>query len=137
METNSIIIRTYNEEQDKNFIFSTFLRGMYYGQHPDKRPEKDQFMRTKDQELKKVIKNSIIKVACFKDGLDVILSYVILSKDESVLHFVFTKKAWRKIGLTKLLLNDKLKSVSSLTTIGSAILKNRRHITYNPALFKE
>ena len=121
-------------EGDNNFIFASWLRGLFYGGSHFSMMPKDIFMTNYHKVIEYILKNpkTTIKVACLKDDPEVILGYAILGNNETTLHYVFVKNAWRKIGLAKLLIPDTVKSVSHLTKTGIDMLKKHKEIVYNP-----
>ena len=110
--------------EDKNFILSTFLRGLYYGNSWFKLIPKDIFMKNYKVLANELVngKKTIIKVACLKEDPSVILGYSILSLDQRVISWVFVKSAWRGNGIAKSLLPDNPNSVSHLTGLGYELL---------------
>lgn len=106
---------------DENFILSTFLRGLYYGNDWFKEIPKDLFM-TKYHDIIEYLlakPNTVVKIACLKEDEDVILGYSI--HRDSILDFIFVKKAWRKKGIGKALLPLTFTKVSHLTKVGRAL----------------
>lgn len=121
-------------ENDKNFIFATWLRGLYYGGVYFTEIPKDIFMREYHYFLDRIIEdpNIKIKVACLKDDPEVILGYSVLNSAETVLNWVFCKSAWRGIGLARALTPLTVASVSHLTKVGLSILRKRPNVVFNP-----
>jgi hypothetical protein len=119
---------------DHNFILSTFLRGLYYGETWFSEIPKDIFM-----DNYKVIANAlinspkvVIKVACLPEDLDTIIGYSILSSDYQTVHFVYIKKIWRERGVAKTLLPSHLTYVSHLTALGKLLLSKLKPAVFNP-----
>lgn len=71
-----------------------------------------------------------VTVACLKDDTDVVLGYAVSTG--GCLHYIFVKKAWRKIGLGKSLLPKDLKSVSHLTEVGRSLLRKHPSVYFDP-----
>jgi len=120
--------------EDNNFILSTFLRGLYYGDSWFSLIPKDAFM----QHYKKVANylvipgNSTIKVACLKEDPNVILGYSILSNDFQTIHWVFVKNAWRNKGIAKSLVPQYPTVVTHLTKVGKQLLTKFEGAVFNP-----
>lgn len=114
---------------DKNFIISTILRGLYYGDTWFSLIPKDTFMKHYHSIAERIISNSNIKVACLKDEPTAIIGYSISTPE--VIHFVYVKKSWRGIGVAKSLLPDNVTTVTHLTKSGLAITK-KNNWTFNP-----
>lgn len=121
--------------EDKNFIMSTILKGIYYGDSAFSHMKKQTFMKKYHPILESLlIKNALnVKIACLKEDVNVILGYVILDNDPSVLHWAFCKKSWRGIGIIKDLVPSTIKSVTHLTKTGLSIVKSKSY-EYDPFL---
>lgn len=132
-KNESVTIRDY-EPGDKNFIYSTFLIGLYYGDSWFTMIEKDTFMHHYHKILTGILEspNNKIKVACLKDDRDVILGYSILSADNEAVHYVFCKSAWRSIGIAKMLVPNTVHTATHLTKAGLGLLRKYPQIKFNP-----
>ncbi len=111
---------------DENFILSTFLRGLYYGNDWFKEIPKDIFMHHYHAFAERLLAapTVTVKVACLKEDEDVILGYSIsreLPLNNTVLDFIFVKSAWRRIGIGRSLLPSSFNTVSQLTKVGKAL----------------
>lgn len=133
MNKSDIVVRE-GLEDDRNFVLSTMLRGLYYGDSHFSHMEKDFFMRDYHQVVEGLLKDGQLLVACFKDEPSVILGYALLSKDRYNLHFVFVKKAWRNIGIMQSLIPEHLLFCTHLTKVGVSLLHKNPQILYNPLL---
>jgi len=133
IKSELVVVRDY-EPSDKNFIYSTFLRGLYYGDSWFTLIDKDIFMENYHKILTALVESpkTKIKVACLKDDKDVILAYAILDTSDTTLHYVFCKAAWRAIGIAKMLVPSTITTVTHLTLAGIGILKKRPEIKFNP-----
>jgi hypothetical protein len=120
-------------EGDKNFIYSTWLLGVYYGDTIFKEMQKDAFMLAYHNLIDQIIKHDQIdiKIAALKEDTDTILGYSVGNKSGTTVHFVFVKTAWRKIGLAKMLLGDNIKVATTLTKLGLGIIR-KKGIEFNP-----
>lgn len=120
-------------ESDKNFVYSTWLLGVYYGDTIFKEMKKDVFMASYHNLIDSIMNHPeiMIQIACLKEDEDVILGYAVLNKNKKVAHFVFVKAAWRKIGLATMLLGRQITVVTTLTKLGLSIIKNKG-IEFNP-----
>lgn len=132
-KSDLVEIREY-QPNDKNFIFSTFLRGLYYGDSWFTLIDKDVFMSNYHKILNVLLAspNTKVNVACLKEDKDIILGYSIYSKDNSILHYVFCKSAWRSIGICRLLVSPSTTTVTHMTKVGLGFLKKHPHIKFNP-----
>lgn len=135
--------RSYMEE-DRNFILATWLRGAYYGDSWFSLIPKNIFM----EQYHKVLENFLlragvnIQVACLKEDPEVILGYSVSRNikngeaDISILDWVFVKSAWRKIGIAKMLMPNRINTVTHLTKAGLSIMKQKLPDTiFNPFTF--
>lgn len=128
-----IEIRPYRLE-DKNFIFSTYLRGLYYGNTMLHETPKDLFMAHFHKFLETTISKTTnwIRIACLKEEPDVILGYSILGLGGKSLHWIFVKSAWRNIGIAKMLVPESVETVTHMTKVGLSIFKKKQKLIYNP-----
>lgn len=126
-----VTIRDYTPE-DKNFVYATLLRGIFYGGFFYGEMKKSTFMLRYHEVLDKLIPVSKIKIVCDRTDPDVIYSYCITNQDGTVVHFVFTKAAWRGIGLAKSIIPLTVEACSHLTKQGLSILRKYPAIEFNP-----
>ena len=120
--------------EDKNFILATFLRGLYYGDSWYSMIPKDIFMKNYHRIIERMLESDalLVRVACLKDDPNVILAYAITNREETVLHWVFCKKAWRSIGLAKSIVPPSITAVTHLTQTGISLLKKHSGVDFNP-----
>jgi hypothetical protein len=131
-------------ESDKGFIYSTWLNAVYFGNKwaKDVDPikgapidvwgeiEEGPFYACYRNVIEKLLARCITKIACLKEDEDVILGYANYEND--VLHFVFVKDAWRRVGIAKKLVPKGITSITHLTKIGH--YAKRKSWKYNPFL---
>lgn len=119
--------------EDKNFIYATFLRGLYYGESWFSVIDKSVFMDNYHKVIEHILNNpnTLIKVACLKDTPSAILGYSVITKDNTVAHFCFVKKAWRGIGIATQLVPTTVTTITHLTKTGLSLLK-KKDLTFNP-----
>lgn len=133
MKSTEVITVRPVKEGDKNFIYSTWLLGVFYGETVFKEMKKDVFMANYHNLIDQIMNHKDIKIniACFKDDPDTILGYAILNKNNKTLHWAFVKNAWRKIGLGKMLTGSEIKVATTLTKLGLGIMR-KKGIEFNP-----
>lgn len=130
---NLIAIRDY-VPSDENFVFSSALNGIYYGNTLFAKVKKVIFLNC----YRKVIHSALekpttrVKIACIKDDPNEIKGYSILVDNERALMWVFVKKDWRKNGIGRALVPNTVVEVTNLTPVGEAIMKKYPHISFNP-----
>lgn len=117
------IIRDYREE-DKAFVMSTWLRGLYYGDSWFSLIPKDRFMSRYKLIVEAIIskRSNIILVACDMNDHDTIFGFSCLSADFNIINWVFVKKLFRGKGIGKSLVPQNPKTVSHLTETGKSLL---------------
>ncbi len=130
-------------ESDKNFVLATWLRGLYYGDSFFSSIPKTIFMENYHAILEGFLQRNSgsIQVACLKEDPEVILGYSVVrhlkvgEADISVLDWIFVKTAWRGIGISKMLVPNKINACTHLTKLGASIIKNKYpNIIFNPFL---
>lgn len=133
MKNTEVVTVRSVREGDKNFIYSTWLLGVYYGDTVFKEMEKGRFMAHYHNLIDQIMnhKDIVIKVACFKDDQDTILGYAVVNKNNTTAHWAFVKAPWRKIGLGKMLLGSEISVATTITKLGLSIMK-RKNIEFNP-----
>jgi GNAT superfamily N-acetyltransferase len=117
---------------DKNFIYQTWLKGLYYGNEFFKQMNADDFYKNYEHVITRIlmVPDLQIKVACLKEDAEVVLGYAIFKGD--TLHWIFVKPTWRKLGIAKDLIPDTIKSVTHLTKVGKSIKPKKW--AFNPFL---
>ena len=124
--------RPYNPETDKAFVYSTWLRGLFYANDFYNQIERSAFFGNYPKVLDSIISKSAINIACDSEDNDVILAYVVLQNE--TLHYCYTKAAWRLKGLQKALLSvNPPKYCTHITPIGND-MRLARNIVFNPFL---
>lgn len=120
------------QTNDINFIYSSWLKGLRYGNDWFEFISKEAYYTFYHRIIELILQRptTTITIACLKDDPDVILGYSV--QEGSVLHWVFVKPAWRKIGLATDLVKP-FKSVSHITAVAKSILITKfPHIEFNP-----
>lgn len=118
---------------DKNFIMASWLRGLRYGNRWFGLIVADKFFKAYQNVIEAILSNpnTRVNVVCLKEDPDVILGYCVYSDD--TLHWVFIKKAWRKIGLANAIVPKNISTVTHLTSVGESIIK-KKNWEFNPFL---
>lgn len=118
---------------DLNLIFSTWLRGLYYGDSWFSLIEKKVFMDNYHTILERLLTSGTarVRITCLKDDPEVILGYAVLG-NPGVLHWVFVKSAWRGIGIAKGMIPEDTTAITHLTKLGVSYLKSHNKLTFNP-----
>lgn len=113
-------VRPY-AQTDEGFIYSTWLKGLYYGNDWFHEIPKDTFFKNYHKVIELIIKRPDCEISCavLKQDEDVILSFIVVEK--TTLHWIYTKEAWRKFGLARMLIPEGIETVTSLTKVGKAI----------------
>lgn len=133
MRSPEVVTVRIAKDGDKNFIYSTWLLGVYYGETVFKEMKKDVFMKHYHGLIDQIMNHPdiVIKVACFKDDTDTILGYAVMNKNGKTLHWTFVKSPWRRIGLAKMLTGSEIEVATTLTKLGLSILRAKQ-IEFNP-----
>jgi len=119
------IIRKANKD-DMPFIYSTWLKGQYYGHEWFSSMDRKTYYANYSKYLEALFaKNSTeITVLVLKDDPEVIIAYAVYTSPQA-LHWVFTKQAWRGKGHAAKLLLGSITTVKSITESGDAIARNK------------
>lgn len=133
-----IEIREYLPE-DKNFVYSTFLRGLYYGNALYNKIDKPAFFENYTQVLSNMLLNpsNRLLVACEGDDPALVLGWL-LASSQGALHFVYVKSAFRNHKIASELVNrcelsslTRIKYVTHLTDASEPI-RLKKNWPYNP-----
>lgn len=121
-----IHIRDYLKT-DEGFVYSTWLKALYSGSLETLKGRED-FFHLYHAVLETIIESPTvsIRVVCLNADPDVILSYSVTEpcpdSDESLLHWIYTRRTWRRMGLAASLLKPhKIVAVTHLTKLGQEI----------------
>lgn len=125
------VIRPY-QPSDENFVYSTWLKGLYYGNEWFHEIPKDLYFKKYHQIIERILARPTCEIICavLKEDEDVILSFAVY--EGKTLHWVFTKSAWRKFGLAKMVIPECITQVSIITKVGKAI--KPKQWEFNPFL---
>lgn len=129
-------------ENEKAFIYNSWLKS--YGKSDEARR---MIARVYFQGYEKIIKDifdsgAYVALALNPDDHDQILGYIVFSFDDqfnlSIVHYVYVKEAFRKLGIAQRLLasiHSKPKEEAIICTFANEIfdaLKDKYLLTYNP-----
>lgn len=89
------------QEDDKAFLFATYLRNHWFSKDNKTTLAKETFMRIYHKRMEDLMKTVPIKVLCLTEDPTVILGYSIEEKQDK--KFVYLKKAFRNLGLERML----------------------------------
>lgn len=113
---------------DESFIYSTWLRGLYYGNDWFRKIDKKSFFEKYRQVVAHLLSKSNITVACLSEDPEVIVGYCVHSG--TVLHWVYVKRSWRNMGVGQALIPEGIECVTHLTK--KAAKKN--HYRFDPLI---
>lgn len=130
-----------NIEKEKAFVYNSWLKS--YGKSSEaRRMSAHVYFEGYSKILDGILKDTFIAFALNPDDTDQILGYAAFNYDEdinlSVIHYVYVKEAFRRLGLAKKLLEQihpKLKDEPMICTFANNIfddLKEKYLLTYDP-----
>jgi len=121
-------------EADRPFIFATWLKGLRHGNDYHGSIESEPYFRHQHSRIEGILNDfdTTVRISCLKEDPSVILGYCVYK--DTTLHWVFVKKAWRKIGLAKDMVPKNIKTVSHVTKVGQDLLRKQSGIKFNPYL---
>ncbi len=135
MVTNDIneisTIRT-PEAGDLSFIYSTWLRGLYYGNDWFQEIPKAIFMEHYHRVVELVLKKETtkVRVRCLKEDPTTILGYSVFDDHYQFIHWIYVKEAWRRFGIAKSLYPPDSKTTTHLTKQAKAL--KPKDLIFNP-----
>lgn len=118
------------QASDLSFIYTTWLHGLYHSAPWWKEVSKTIFWANYRRVIEIILTHAEVNVACVPESPDVVLGYVVHTGP--VLHWMFTKKAFRRLGIAKALLPTTISDYTHITDIGRSL--KQPGWTYNPFL---
>lgn len=120
---DKVIIREA-KESDFPFIYSTWLKGLRFGNDSFAMMEQGSYFKNYHRYLEHVLNlpSTIIMVAALQEDPDTILGYSVLGNNGTI-HYVHVKQAFRKFGIAKQLCPQDIRRVTHVTKVGWSILK--------------
>lgn len=119
-----IIVRSFDKDQDENFIYSTMPRNIYFSSHFTIHMELDEFLKQAYEYVKDLIQHASIIVASPTNEPTLIVGYLITHN--SNLEFIYVKRAYRRSKIANLMF-ETIKPLSynpkTLTRMGNHILE--------------
>lgn len=118
--------------EDSSFIFSTWLKGQYFGNDWFESVDQKVYFAYYSKYVEAILAKSNVSIACLTDDPDVILGYAVYTLPET-LHWVFVKGAWRAKGIARRLVPEAITTITGLTKPGKAIMI-KKGLRFNPWL---
>jgi GNAT superfamily N-acetyltransferase len=116
-----IILRPFRYS-DQSFVYSTWIRGMYYGNSwaGSSKQSEGTFHRRYADVITAILSKptTTIQVAALKDDDDVILGYAVT--EPTILHWVYVKPTWRRFGIAKALIPANTEVITHQTHRGKS-----------------
>lgn len=102
-------------KEDESFIYSTWLLGLRHGNDWFLSIDKERYFQCYKRIIGVLLENSAVKIACLNDDPDVALGYVVYHNNTA--HWLFVKKAWRRLGIAKALYPKEITRWSHMTKL--------------------
>lgn len=129
-----LLVRSASQD-DLPFFYSTWLKGLRWGNPMFELIEQEKYFKNYTKVIDMLLErpNTEVRVAVLKDDPEIILGYSIF--EEGRLHWVHVKKAWRRMGIAKMLVPETCTEFSHVTETGKRIIdRSDRKMTFNPFL---
>lgn len=134
MDKSDLIDYRPAEESDLNFIFSTWCKGLLGGNDFYRMIDPKAFYENYGEFLKRKLAKPgvLVLIACLKETPDVIIGYSVTEKIKglNVVHWVYVKKDWRRIGIAKEILPSQIHIATSMTKLAKQI--KPKGLVFNP-----
>jgi hypothetical protein len=107
---------------DRSFVLATWLRGQRFGHPYYTAIDKKSYYTNYSKYIESILSlhSTRVLVACLADEPDVIVGYAVYSSS-GALHWVYTKKAWRNLGVARSLLPSPIRAFTGLTVQGAKL----------------
>lgn len=126
-----LTLRAYDINIDKDFIYSTFKKGLYFGNDYKTTINEETFFNNYQKILDYMLGSGAqVNILALKEDPRIVVSYCIFKENRVI--WTYTKADWRRMGLTGWVLPKGFDTVVNLSRVGKAILKNHPEIIYNP-----
>lgn len=114
-----------HQESDLDFIYSTWLKGLRYGNYLFELIDQDTYFEKYQKVIENVIghQDTLITVCCLKEDHDVIIGYCVSQK--STAHWVYVKFDWRGQGIARELCPDPILKITHVTKPVQNFIFNR------------
>lgn len=119
------------KESDKAFIYSTMLRGLYYGCEYFGQINKQTFFQNYAKVVDKLLDVADVNVVCLSEDEDTLVGFAITRPN--IVDYVFVKQPWRKQGVAKMLVATAPQYATHTTKPGAALIK-KYNLQLNPWL---
>jgi GNAT superfamily N-acetyltransferase len=129
---NSVIKVRQMRDSDKPFIYSSFLKGLYYDNDHFNKMQKDEFMLHYKAIVESLLTTGNTKVACLGDDENILVGYAVYNHNDEALHWVYVKKDWRNQGIGVYLLEPLPKYFTHYSKAGLLLKDKIPNITFNP-----
>lgn len=120
-ETNELIEIDHDAVLDINLICGTWLPGLYYGNDWFREIDPDVYFEKYKTVIHQILSRPKIKISAarLKADPDTVLAYCVY--EPNVIHWIYCKPAFRKLGIAKALVPSDTLAVTHLTKIGRSI----------------
>lgn len=124
---------------DLSFIYSTWLRSYRHSSQFAKKLTNEVYYEMHHKVIDGfILRGGIVLIAHAKGEPEVILGYLCMEPNGSIIQYIYVKKAFRKMGIAKALFEYTKLPENTIfthwTTDTNWILKKLTHLIYNPYL---
>ncbi len=128
-----IILRDFDQEQDQAMIYSTWRNSLFYSSSEQIYDSPQTFFRKQTHKIKPILKNALIKIACFEDTPSVIVGYCVTSANH--VYFIYVKTDFRKKGIATMLFPKTIETATKdLTKIGKILAEKKNLRVIDPKI---
>lgn len=125
-QTEEVIILKYPQDCPVEFIpyvFAKFKRSLRHGNDYFSLMDQESFSKAYDEYISSLIARSVLRLAHLKSDMDNLLGFSIV--EGSTLHYVFVQAEFRRIGIGKLLVPEKIERLTHLTKMGMMLWSSK------------
>lgn len=112
---NDLLTTRAVKPEDEAFIYSTWLRGLYFGNAWFRQISKVDYFEKYRKVIEYLLKTAKVTIVCLIEDPEVIVAYSVASPDNSTLHWLYVKRNWRGQGIGKGLVPTNVEKVTHLT----------------------
>lgn len=109
-------------KSDNDVIYSTWMNSLYYGNDWFREIDNDVFFGKYRKVIETILekKDTKVTIACLDNDADTVVGYAVAEGLE-ILHWIYVRPAWRKLGIAKSLVQDDTQVTTHITKIGRSI----------------
>ena len=129
-----VSIRSANED-DHGFILNSWLKSYYDTADISPRISRKVFFKNEGKIIENLLKTELVKIICNPFDETHIYGYACFNDNPTILHYIYVKQPFRKMGLARNILRDYMESEDVIISYSTGRIKRfgtHYNFKYNP-----